>query len=335
MSDAAPPSIDAIPDRMPRDSASDAVLDNQLLVTTPENIAFQYRMAGPFQRVGAYLLDIVISQAAYGVLAFLIMLLFSWLLIPLSGGVGAGSLAETILGMLQGMVLVGMFLMTWFYGAVTEAVFNGQSPGKKITSIRVLSTDGSAINGAQATLRNFFRLLDVMPMVSVGFLMGEEMLNGIMLPTALFGLIAMSMNRGYRRIGDFVADTMVVREAQEWTHGITSFEDPRVASLAELIPADFEVSASLARALADYVDQRRFLAAERVAEIAAHLAPRLLSRFGLPADTNHDLLLCALYYRAFVDEHSSDAPNPFASFPTAITPAMSPAGPDSGSEVGV
>lgn len=321
MANVAVSTIETIPERTADDAVSSAALDNQLAVTTPENIAFQYRMAGPFQRVGAYLLDILISQAAYAVLAALIMMLFSWILIPMSGGIGAGGLAETILGMMQGMVLIGMFLMTWFYGAVTEALFNGQTPGKKITSIRVLSTDGGAINGAQATLRNFFRLLDIMPMISLGFLIGEEFLNGVMLPTALFGLVVMSLNRGYRRIGDFVADTMVVHETRDWTHGITSFQDPRVAGLAEMIPADFEVSASLARALADYVDQRRFLAAERVAEIAAHLAPLLLRRFGLPADTNHDLLLCALYYRTFVDVPSGESENPFATFPSSVAVA--------------
>ena len=171
-----------------------------------------------------------------------------------------------------------------------------------LTRLRVLSTDGSAINGAQATLRNFFRLLDVMPMISLGLLFGVPELKQVMIPTALFGLIAMALNPRYQRIGDFVAGTMVVMEEKQWAHGIVSFHDPRVAQLAELLPADFEVSASLAKTLAEYVDQRRALHPERVAEIASHLGPILLRRFKLPMDTNHDLLLCALYYKAFVSD---------------------------------
>jgi hypothetical protein len=34
--------------------------------------------------------------------------------------------------------------------------------------------------------------------------------------------------------------------------------------------------------------------------VASHLAQPLLERFGLPADTSYDLLLCALYYRTFI-----------------------------------
>jgi hypothetical protein len=32
----------------------------------------------------------------------------------------------------------------------------------------------------------------------------------------------------------------------------------------------------------------------------------LLDRFGLPADTSYDLLLCALYYRTFIADRSQD-----------------------------
>ena len=57
------------------------VVDNQLLVETPENIAFQYQVAGPFRRAVAFVLDILISQVAYWGFALGIMILFSFLLI--------------------------------------------------------------------------------------------------------------------------------------------------------------------------------------------------------------------------------------------------------------
>ena len=108
-------------------------------------------------------------------------------------------------------------------------------------------------------------------------------------------------------------------------------EDPRAAQLAGYIPLDFRVSRSLARALAAYVDRRRFFCPPRRREVARHLAQPLLERFGFPPDTSYDLLLCALYYRTFVADRSQDdvlepSPRPRATKPLATQePARVPA----------
>ena len=80
----------------------------------------------------------------------------------------------------------------------------------------------------------------------------------------------------------------------------------------------------MAKALATYVERRRFFTPPRRREVARHLAEPLLERFGLPPDTSYDLLLCALYYRTFIADRSQDerllaeaqaafaAANPFA-----------------------
>lgn len=41
--------------------------------------------------------------------------------------------------------------------------------------------------------------------------------------------------------------------------------------------------------------------------MARYLAEPLLEQFGLPPDTSHDLLLCALYYRAFISDRAEDS----------------------------
>ena len=50
------------------------------------------------------------------------------------------------------------FLVSWFYGGFFEAYWNGQTPGKRIMGLRVLSTNGRPINGYQAVLRNLLRV---------------------------------------------------------------------------------------------------------------------------------------------------------------------------------
>ena len=56
----------------------------------------------------------------------------------------------------------------------------------------------------------------------------------------------------------------------------------------------------MGRAIADYVDQRKYLPFQRASEIASHLAGPLIDQFGIPADTDHDLFLCSLYYKTFI-----------------------------------
>ena len=204
--------------------------------------------------------------------------------------------------------------MLWFYGAFMEARFNGQTLGKRITRMRVISTDGHAIDGVQATLRNFFRLLDVMPSVSIAALFAVELTHSPfdqflirpLIPTCLFGLIVMALNRRYQRVGDLVANTVVVNEEQKRMPNLATFLDQRVPRLAELIPNSFVVSTSMARSVADYVDQRKYLPYQRAAEIAGHLATPLMKKFQIPSNTDHDLFLCALYYKVFVSEHADE-----------------------------
>jgi hypothetical protein len=145
--------------------------------------------------------------------------------------------------------------------------------------------------------------------------------------TLVVGLVVMTMNNRYQRLGDLVCGTIVVIEERSWLMGVARLEDPRAAQLAAYLPANFVVSRSLAKTLATYVERRQYFSLNRRREIARHLAEPLLVRFGLPADTSHDLLLCALYYRTFVadrgHEETPAGPSPFAaSGPPAPKPGQ-------------
>jgi hypothetical protein len=181
---------------------------------------------------------------------------------------------------------------------------NGQTPGKWVMGIRVLTVDGQPINGMQAVMRNIMRVVDMGPMLSLE-LIGVPV-PMYLLPTYMVGLVTMALNRRFQRLGDVVCGTIVVIEEKHWLTGIAKLEDPRAAQLAEYIPADYRVTRSLARTLATYVDRRRFFTASRRREVAKHLADPLLEQFGMRKDTSHDLLLCALYYRTFIADRAGD-----------------------------
>jgi uncharacterized RDD family membrane protein YckC len=282
---------------MPKDSEQ---IDSTIDIVTPENIAFHYRVAGPFRRVPAYLIDFAIRIA---ILVAISMFMFFAVVVP-----GAAILTFVV-------IVLAHFVLEWFYGGLFETFMNGQTPGKWIMGIRVLTVDGQPINGMQAILRNILRFADMMPMVSLQIFGGPP---AYLLPTFMLAMVAMAMNRRYQRLGDLVCGTMVVIEERSWLMGVTRIDDPRAAQLAEYLPLKYEVSRSLARTLATYVERRRFFSAARRREIARHLGEPLLREFGLPPDTSHDLVLCALYYRTFIADRAEDrqetAPgvNPFA-----------------------
>ena len=88
-------------------------VDNSFRLTTPENISFEYQLAGPFRRVLPYLLDIIVVLVGYAALVFLIVLLVS-LIGSLFALVGIYDVAEFILAMVSAMIPIGWFVTYWF-----------------------------------------------------------------------------------------------------------------------------------------------------------------------------------------------------------------------------
>lgn len=282
-------------------------IDSTIDIVTPENIAFNYRVAGPFRRLLAFLIDFALRVIVMVGILVLFVLIGAWLGFAFSSALSAFMFA---------MWVVLLFVSGWFYGGLFETFWNGQTPGKWLLGIRVLSTNGSPINGFQAVLRNILREADLMPAFPLMLLFGPDAPPWSILPTFMVGLITMTLTKRFQRLGDLVCQTLVVVEERSWLLGVAKLEDPRAAQLAAYLPPNYVVSRSLSGALAIYVERRRFFSRARRREIARHLAEPLLLEFELPADTSHDLLLCALYYRVFIAEVGDDRQlgiNPFGS----------------------
>lgn len=282
---------------------SPAEVDDLLRLATPEKISFEYELAGPVRRLGSWLIDVLVVCCVYGLVVLLISVLAGFLILVIAPTAG-DSLAEWLGGLTVAVLLVGAFLAWWFYGAWMEAVWNGQTVGKRLCDLRVLSADGGAIGSGQALIRNLLRYADLLPLVPLSWFLPEGSSSGgpqepALFPTMMVGLLSMLVFPGFRRIGDLVAGTMVVRERYSAMPEPIRFEDPRVEQLAAVLPGNFVPGRSLSLALADYVDRRRTFGPDRCREIAGHLGPALLRVLELPADTCHDLLLCSLHCRVF------------------------------------
>src|SRR5260221_2611680 len=157
-------------------------LDSIIYVVTPENFAFEYRIAGPFLRLPAFMIDLAIMG-----LIFFVGTQLMGLVLVLSPGAAFFAF------------FVALFVVFWFYGGICETFLNGQTPGKWLLGLRTLTYEGQPINGLQAIMRNLLRAADLlMPLV---------------------GFIVIGLNRRYQRLGDLVAGTIVLVQQRHWlTH---------------------------------------------------------------------------------------------------------------------
>ncbi len=275
--------------------SASAALDTTIAVVTPENIAFNYQLAGPFRRFPAFLIDLAIQATIVAGIAFLVVFL-------------AASLSSFLYPFVTAFILVAYFLVFWFYGAVMETYFNGRTVGKWACGIRVIGTGGEPITGKRAILRNLLVVADLAPLAALGGEI-EGMPPVFIIPTGMVGLSVMICTKRMQRIGDVAAGTMVIIDERSWKIPIAKVDDPRVPALASFIPANYRVSRTMARTLATYAERRDYLTQERRREVARHLANPLIERFEFRSDIDPDLLMHALYYKTFLADSSQDLPD--------------------------
>jgi len=265
-------------------------LDTAIDIVTPENVLIQYQLSGPFRRLLAYMIDLIVRVVFFSAIAFLLGLVATY--VDIGGFVAA-------------FLFLLFFALSWFYGGVLEAYWNGQTFGKRALGIRVVTITGEPIDALQAVLRNVLREIDSLTLffLPMAWLIPYYP-EGIGFPcfTYLVALISMTCTRRFQRLGDLACGTMVVVEQRRWHHGLVSIEDTEVIQLASQLPADLELSRSLGSALSHYVERRRVFPPARRADLARHIGIPLCRRFGLPPETSHDMLLCALYYRTFISD---------------------------------
>jgi len=158
---------------------------DKLTIDTPEQVHLEFTLAGIGSRFMATLLDTLIQALIYFVL-FISALLFATN--PFSGRAPIWVIA---------IFIFVFYCVYWGYYAIFEIVWKGQTPGKRWAGIRVIKESGRAISPFEAIARNLMRVVDWLPS-----------LYGV-------GVVTMLLNSQNRRLGDFVAGTLVVHETSQ------------------------------------------------------------------------------------------------------------------------
>jgi uncharacterized RDD family membrane protein YckC len=169
-------------------------MDRTLEVRTPESIAFSYELAGVGSRFLAVIVDLVIQVV--------LSLLLFWGLVAGAGHLprlahGAGVHDERLAYNLGVALLIAIVFAIFFgYFILFEALWNGQTPGKKLLGIRVVRDGGYPLDFMASLIRNLIRVGEA----AVGF-------YAISAVTAVF-------SPENKRVGDLAAGTIVVRDSR-------------------------------------------------------------------------------------------------------------------------
>lgn len=200
-------------------------LDTVREVYTPEGVALLLPAAGPVPRALAWLID---SAVRFGLL-FLV-----GMIVAVLDRVGAG------------VYLIAYFAIFWAYPILFEVLWDGQTLGKRVMSLRVISDDGAPVGWLASIVRNLLRTVDFLPF---GY---------------ATGLVAGFFDPWGRRLGDMVARTMVI-------HAPAAAPVPRVQVDGAYAPAQplrpQEQAAVIA--FADRASQLTQARREELADIAA------------------------------------------------------------------
>jgi uncharacterized RDD family membrane protein YckC len=154
--------------------------DTDLIVATPERVSFDYQVAGLGTRAIAQVLDLLI---VLGILVAVFFVAFA------AGAAGADNGIVTLLA------VIGAFIAVFGYFWVSEALWSGQTVGKKAFRLRVVGDRGEPLTFMQAGIRNVVRIVDFLPYA-----------YGV-------GLIVLFVNGKGKRLGDLAAGTIVVKDS--------------------------------------------------------------------------------------------------------------------------
>ncbi len=238
---------------------------------TPESIAFSYELAGLGSRFLAVAIDIVIQVLIAVAIGFAFSL----------AAERSGDVAKTahvpnaqVTSLVIAIVILVMFLIFDGYFIVFEALWNGQTPGKRLLGIRVVRDGGYPIDLGSSVLRNLIRILEAAL---------------IYVPAAVCALLSPQN----KRIGDYAAGTIVVRDRafevshpDTWLTGDAAPQLPPLVSAEALTPEEWML-------VDRYVERRTSLPPGVAADSAARIASALRPKIGDAGAslTDDDLLL--------------------------------------------
>ncbi len=177
-------------------------------LNTAQNVNLEHKLADLGTRIAAYLIDFIIK---FG------YMLFIFILISASG-------------MIESPMLMSFFFLPIMLYTLLFEIFNeGQTPGKKAQNIQVISADGAPVSIGQYFTRWLFCIIDF-------YLLSWSI-----------ALISIGASNKNQRLGDIVANTLVISNKQAKRLEDTGYQDydesymPTYPSVTNLSSEDIRI----------------------------------------------------------------------------------------------
>ena len=178
-------------------------------IATPFNIDLEFEIAEFHKRFFAYLIDFTLL-----VLYFVSMKYFYY--------GGFNRVTNEVLQSHVGIDIITISIPMLLYSLVTEVMMHGQTFGKKLMNIRVISLEGGEPELSQYILRWMFKAFE-WPFFFGYTVLTRESLVVYILVTGFLGIIVViiiAVTKRNQRLGDLAANTVVVN-----TKSIFSVQD--------------------------------------------------------------------------------------------------------------
>jgi uncharacterized RDD family membrane protein YckC len=232
---------------------------DKLTIETPEQTALEFPLAGIGSRFLALAADMLLQAAV----VWIVIMIFAVSAISLS-------LFSKVAGIWTFAIMIFILFSVQFgYFALFEALWNGQTPGKRWTHLRVIKDSGRPISAYDAILRNLLRIVDSLPTMYAT------------------GLITMLISRENKRVGDYAAGTVVIHEKP--LQGVSSIwqqsATPAPASAVGTLP---QLSVDELQLVEAFLDRRGSLEPHVRSAMARQIADRLAERWAIPAEDRPD-----------------------------------------------
>jgi len=233
---------------------------DEVKIITPEHVVLRFQTAGLGSRFAAQLIDSIIMYGS--MLLIYIALIAADAIYP--------DFFFYLEGIVEAVMILIVFLITFGYCICFEYFGNGQTPGKRALGLKVVQEQGQPLTFLSAVIRNLLRLVDFLP--------------GLY----LLGCMFIFFHPQHKRVGDLAAGTIVIYQRSGTAAKELQQKDLLLNRLSSvLVPMDLDpllrrnFTLEDWQLLAVYMRKRNDLPASEKMSITVTVARNLLPKAGL------------------------------------------------------
>ena len=245
---------------------------NHITIRTPESVELEFTLAG----VGNRGIALVVDYTLWGFALIIVLIIWGVVSTQIWDYLEDVDNIQLWLTAISLLVVFGVYTC---YFVLFETLWQGQTPGKRYAKIRVVRDNGQPVGLTQSLLRSLLRSID---------------------DILFIGMILIIFGKREKRLGDWVAGTIVIQEERTTAPKGLKVSDAAQgmvrkllseANVDALMPDDFAV-------IREYLQRRSLMDNRARANLSRQLseqAMQLMEMESIPFDLSPELFLETIY----------------------------------------